>query len=662
MSIIISKNSVVLADNPIKEVVDMSLQFYEAASHINEILIQNQFSLKTLDEHRRCVESLSAYLDMNKSEFSEESMIPWLEEIKQSLSKDAFNRHRRAAYRILRFVTTGSIAYGEGTFGFHGYQYYDSGRPYISLNAYYKGLYQEYMADGEKRLSPSTMYHYRIPVSEFLSMLETDGIAKISDLSISHIAKIKAYFEKKDISEDKKSKSKSAISDFIRSVSSENIPWCYGYYMKVIDNASDIPVVDAGELDGFERADKPSIAIESVFDAFTEEMDKRRYSMGFTCTRRWIFTHFFLFLEINRLAFTLKSAKLWLSKIASLTLFQGKAQFIRWFYEFFAYGTIGEQDDFADATPMEQLPEWSRSILESCLSVKKREGLEPSTLCLYQSSGVRLFSFLKDSGVTCCSEITPEVLIDFHKQDEHRTIEGKNATSAKIRKILAFMAEEGLIPYSHILAITGAYAPVVKIPEILTDEMIQAVYGYRRGISRPIEYRHAAMIMLGLLMGFRSCDVVNLKFKDIDWKEQKISLTQKKTGVPIALPMPTEVANSLYLYITNGRPDPAAKAEGLVFLKNNAPYDGVSRKAAGSALKTALKAQGLCLKKMQGFHILRRTFATRLMRASVGTDGIADALGHASRASVSKYLSMDEDGMRKCPLPFMQIGGANEKT
>jgi len=59
----------------------------------------------------------------------------------------------------------------------------------------------------------------------------------------------------------------------------------------------------------------------------------------------------------------------------------------------------------------------------------------------------------------------------------------------------------------------------------------------------------------------------------------------------------------------------------------------------------------------QGFHITRKTFATRLLTVGTAIDTITDSLGHGARNAVDSYLAHDEEGMRLCPLPFA-IGGS----
>ena len=52
--------------------------------------------------------------------------------------------------------------------------------------------------------------------------------------------------------------------------------------------------------------------------------------------------------------------------------------------------------------------------------------------------------------------------------------------------------------------------------------------------------------------------------------------------------------------------------------------------------------------------MLRRTFATTLLRNNAGIQMVMDSLGHTDNTSVMKYLSFDEERMRLCPLSLTQ--------
>jgi integrase len=221
------------------------------------------------------------------------------------------------------------------------------------------------------------------------------------------------------------------------------------------------------------------------------------------------------------------------------------------------------------------------------------------------------------------------------------------------------MAEQNLVPQNIHLAISTQCAPRRSLVSIMSEEMVSAVYDYRKNASTPFELRNAAIVMLGLRMGLRASDIVNLKISDFNWQKQNwtVSFIQKKTGKAITLPVPTDAGNSVYRYVMEGRPISSSKGDGYVFVRHLAPF-AVMKTATPCryALKTILEAYGLDLAKGQGFHVTRKTFATQLLISKNSIDDISNALGHAFHATAEAYLERDEDGMRLCPLPFESVG------
>ena len=152
-------------------------------------------------------------------------------------------------------------------------------------------------------------------------------------------------------------------------------------------------------------------------------------------------------------------------------------------------------------------------------------------------------------------------------------------------------------------------------------------------------------------MGVRAGDITSLMLRDIDWGRRVISITQNKTGKPVHLPMPIEVGNCIYRYLRDGRPE---SESGFVFLSHKAPYSKLESGACAAGLNRMLSPDGRRAYR-HGFHITRKTFASRLLESGQGTDDIADLLGHDGNHTVMAYLSTDESRMRMCGLPAAKV-------
>lgn len=62
-----------------------------------------------------------------------------------------------------------------------------------------------------------------------------------------------------------------------------------------------------------------------------------------------------------------------------------------------------------------------------------------------------------------------------------------------------------------------------------------------------------------------------------------------------------------------------------------------------------------------GLHILRRTFASRLLNSGATLPVISAALGHTGSESLKPYLSTDEKKMRRCAIDMCSIRCGREE-
>ncbi len=166
--------------------------------------------------------------------------------------------------------------------------------------------------------------------------------------------------------------------------------------------------------------------------------------------------------------------------------------------------------------------------------------------------------------------------------------------------------------------------------------------------------RDFAMVMLAYSTGLRSCDILNLKFENIDWRTHEIRLIQEKTNVPLALPLDAATGNAIAEYILNGRPECDSE---YVFIRTQHPYTRmlsfwqIVAEYARRALGTS--------RKMNGPHAFRRGMGRRLLEAGVPSPMICDVLGHTSAAPLRQYTASSLECLRKCArtlesIPVMQ--------
>ena len=166
-----------------------------------------------------------------------------------------------------------------------------------------------------------------------------------------------------------------------------------------------------------------------------------------------------------------------------------------------------------------------------------------------------------------------------------------------------------------------------------------------------VPLRDKAIILLALDLGLRDSDIRELTFENIDWQNDRIRIVQKKTGVPLELPLLDEVGNAIFDYITKERPQEAVCRQ--IFVRRQAPYSKLG--SVYSIVSKVLKRLGLCEDKQKGPHVLRRTMVGRLLHAEVPHQVITDVLGHVSKDTDKEYYSMETERLRLCSLPLPGI-------
>lgn len=531
--------------------------------------------------------------------------------------------------------------------------------PYYShLQGFWKEEIDAYLATLDHR--EATLTQTRNCVARFLYRIQASGIKHPSELSFGSL---KQYLETDGHkSHNTEAQYTYAISDILifmasKGLCAQGLGW-YPYFMmhgKVL-RMQDLSEDQAGRIEAFrsESLQFPSEEFAGLIPDFLERYQSFGYSQSSRSVARYTLYNLLLFLEMHGLGYHPGIAVVWMEHEKSSDKNSGWKQIRRILDLFELYieeGDVIPQVIFLKKSLLcDALPGWCKDELETFLEQKNKEGWEASTLCMYRSAITRFCQFLVDGGLLSFAEICPELIKDFNQTDPHLTVEGKNAYNVRIRKFLKFLERKGLIPYGTHQALYCMAAAKEDIVVTLSDEEKTEIARKHESAASQMELRNRAILLLGMKMGLRASDIVNIKLADIDWKCQSIRILQKKTQYEIELPMPVEVGNAIYLYLKNGRPQTDCLS---VFVKTRIPFDSVHRGVCLHALRSTLPER--CCPG-SGFHVTRKTFATEQVRHNVGKTSIADMLGHRDTGSLSHYLNLDSDRMHMCPLSLADTG------
>lgn len=292
--------------------------------------------------------------------------------------------------------------------------------------------------------------------------------------------------------------------------------------------------------------------------------------------------------------------------------------------------------------------DWQQELHDKYLAFrKKRHSCAPSTERTIHAAIFSFFNYMNEKGMKSLSDISAIDLKNWHIASEHSSVRARNLYTSQLRIFFEHLSDNGLIVPTLPLALTCQCASRTSIVEVLSIEQLEKIEYYRCHALKPMELRDVAIVLLGLRMGIRSVDICKLRIPDIAWKKQTISFIQQKTGVFVELPMPTEVGNSLYRYIMEGRP--TNQNSNQVFLSHMPPYHGLKGTAAIRRSMLHIFANS-GINEPKGFHITRRTFASNMLRSGSSASLIASALGHAGIQNVEPYLSTDDINLGLCAI------------
>ena len=227
-----------------------------------------------------------------------------------------------------------------------------------------------------------------------------------------------------------------------------------------------------------------------------------------------------------------------------------------------------------------------------------------------------------------------------------------------VRSLLRFAASEGLTCEAVLATVPAAKSSrQARVPSVWhPGDVTKVLEAIDRG--NPSGKRDYAIVLLIARLGLRGVDVRRLRFSDLDWAGNRVSVVQAKTGRRVWLPLLKDVGWAIIDYARDGRPQSDCSE---VFLRHTAPIVPFSdQDHLHQILVKHARAARVALgeERRHGMHALRHTLATRLMEDGTPVEQIADILGHQSVESTGVYLKSSLSLLAQCALdPDAPVSG-----
>ena len=258
------------------------------------------------------------------------------------------------------------------------------------------------------------------------------------------------------------------------------------------------------------------------------------------------------------------------------------------------------------------------------------------------------YCHMNSRGIKLINEIKHIDILSYVEQMDPHTLAKKHCSLNVLRIFFRYLCEHYILSvnFSHIIP-KDNYRSQPRLPSTFTDQEIDALL---KAIDRgnPKGKRDYAILLLATKLGLRASDICGLRFENIFWERNIISINQNKTGKILELPLLPEIGNAIIDYLKHGRP---ISQENYYFLQLRSPYNRIQVNDLGNMIRKYLTLARINYSnRRSGPHALRHCFASALLKANVPLPVISEALGHKNMASSMLYLRIDISSLRKCAL------------
>ena len=629
----------------------MQQQYQDNTGIVIDYLSVTGRGKNTIRVYTSCYNSLGEALSRHGISFSSEFATAWLAQQSDSLGSTAFALYKAALRKLDEVYLTGEVQHDHFNPEKNRFRY---------LRECFKQLIDEFVTANET-LSPVSLKDYRYQMCDILSYFQEIGCLEISDISYDVLFKYCRTLETRTY--HVKSLMHSRLNSLLCFLYDKGLA-PYGYTLFVTGIAMrKIHFGDSVNPDIIRRWKEEQDSADNVFslkdylaagDTVFSIHENNGYGNGYLTSIRLAINLFYLFMDVNSLKYIPEHGILWAESLKQ-QISVSESSGIRRVLIMVGQAAMGKTIDLKAVfstriTVLQKLPDWCSRYVIEFLNEKKTENMARNTISMMRNSCSRFCFFLDRIGITSFSQVTSLHVKQFNLTDNHKTPAGKNAYNSRIRRFLLFLADRKALSNPFLfLALPSVNAPRETLVIVLSEQEQERLRSLFEADNNDISLRHKAILQLGLCMGLRGIDIINLVIGNINWEDVSIRFVQEKTGYELYLPMPAVVANALYRYIVKERP---VSDNPKVFLRSRAPYCELETTCAcTAALEKALPERNV---EGSGFHVTRKTFATNKLQGGANPDEVKEMLGHRDRANVHKYLSLDEVRMKLCCMDLSE--------
>ena len=290
--------------------------------------------------------------------------------------------------------------------------------------------------------------------------------------------------------------------------------------------------------------------------------------------------------------------------------------------------------------------EWN-TILENYLTFcKDVRNNQESSIKIKKNYLIHLLSYFSKNKVENLADLTKKDIITFINEVVDKGNISKRRNFYVLKDFLNYLFIEDILKEDYSIFVPRIKnSKRIRIPAYLKEDQVEELLNSIPK-ERNIEKRDYTILLIAARLGLRLHDILNIKFKDIDWQAKKITVTQTKNQNVNVLPLTNEVGWAIIHYIKEARPKCNSS---YLFVKHKYPYDQIN---CLSYLGKYFGTMELDLyeNNKKGIHNLRHSLATNMLNHEIPLPIIASTLGDSTEVTSKTYLKVDKKNLKECIL------------
>ncbi len=278
----------------------------------------------------------------------------------------------------------------------------------------------------------------------------------------------------------------------------------------------------------------------------------------------------------------------------------------------------------------------------------EEKGLRPRSIHHYRFYLRQFAAYLERIGINDLAKLSPTMLSAFIAEYAPPRVAWETVRNAcgTLRVFLRYLHREGVTAkdLSSLVEFPQSYRHA-GLPRSISWEQVEQVLASidRRSACGKRDY---AMLLLLATYGLRGAEVAALTLDDIDWRNERLKIRERKAGNSTTYPLSAVVGTAILDYLKNGRPATTCRE---VFMRSCAPLAPIGSAAVVCRAAHFIHKAGINVPRA-GSHVLRHSCVQRLLNAHFSLKHIGDYVGHRSASSTQIYAKVAIEQLREVAL------------